>query len=112
MGTKAELTNGRRISGYENALAPSTDFAVRPGMTASQVSARVNSARMPATASQASTPAPERKPMTSAVSTTTTTDIAMAASEVITCAHSTELRAIGIEWNRSKMPLCRSPKSR
>ena len=43
---------------------------------------------------------------------TTATDIAMAASEVITCAHSTEERAIGIEWNRSKIPLCRSRKSR
>ena len=90
VGTKAELTNGRRISGYENALAPSTDFAVSPGITASQVSARVNSARMPATASHASTPAPERNPKSRAATMTTTTDIAMAASEVITCAHSTE----------------------
>ena len=112
VGTKAELTNGRRISGYENALAPSTDFAVSPGITASQVSARVNSARMPATASHASTPAPERNPKSRAATMTTATDIAMAASEVITCAHSTEDRAIGIEWNRSKIPLCRSPKSR
>src|SRR5690349_3918899 len=52
VGTNAELMNGRKISGYENALAPSTDFAVSPGITAIQVSARVNRARMPATASQ------------------------------------------------------------
>ena len=36
----------------------------------------------------------------------------MAASEVSTCAHSAEDRAIGMEWNRSKIPLCRSRKSR
>ena len=108
----AELTNGRRISGYENALAPSTDFAVSPGITASQVSARVNSPRMPATASHANTPAPERKPKSRAATTTTATDIAMAASEVSTCAHSTLDRAIGIDWKRSKIPLCMSKNSR
>ena len=43
---------------------------------------------------------------------TTMTDKAMAASEVITCAHNTDDRAIGIEWDRSKMPLCMSRKSR
>src|SRR5215204_5291738 len=51
VGTKAELMNGRKISGYENATAPSADFADRPGMMAIQVSARVNRIRMPATAS-------------------------------------------------------------
>src|SRR5947207_7624945 len=54
VGTKAELTNGRKISGYANALAPSTELAVRPGITASQVSARVNRTRMPATVSHPS----------------------------------------------------------
>src|SRR5579864_2931342 len=49
VGTKAELMKGRKISGYENALAPSMDFAVRPGMTAIQVNAKVNRIRMPAT---------------------------------------------------------------
>src|SRR5215468_9995187 len=58
VGAKAELMNGRKMSGYENALAPSTDFAVRPGITAIQVNASVNRTRMPATASQPSTPAP------------------------------------------------------
>ena len=43
VGTNAELMNGRKMSGYENALAPSTDFAVSPGMTASHVSASMNS---------------------------------------------------------------------
>ena len=33
-------------------------------------------------------------------------------SEVSTCAHSTDDRAIGMEWNRSKMPLCRSVNNR
>jgi len=28
------------------------------------------------------------------------------ASEVRTCPHSTDERAIGIEWNLSKLPLC------
>ena len=67
---------------------------------------------MPATASQASTPAPERKPMTRATPTTTTSEITLATSEVSTCAHSTPDRAIGMDWNRSKMPLCMSVKSR
>src|SRR5512139_3381210 len=90
VGTNAELMNGRKMSGYENAVAPSTRFAVRPGITASHVNARVNRIRMPATASHASTPAPERKPMRRATSTTTATDIRMATSEVSTCAHSTD----------------------
>ena len=81
-------------------------------MTASHVSARVNRIRMPATASHASTPAPERKPMRRATSTTATSEIRLAASEVSTCAHSTDDRAIGRDWNRSKMPLCISRKSR
>ena len=81
-------------------------------MTAIHVNARVNRIRMPATASHASTPAPEWKPMSRATSTTTTTEIGLATSEVSTCAHSTDDRAIGIDWNRSKMPLCVSRKSR
>src|SRR5690606_7218393 len=50
------------MSGYENALAPSTVFADSPAITASQVSARVNKSRMPATASHSSALAPERNP--------------------------------------------------
>ena len=81
-------------------------------MTASQVNAKVNRIRMPATASQASTPAPERKPMRRATPTTTTTEIRLATSEVSTCAQSTDDRAIGMDWKRSKMPLFMSMKSR
>src|SRR5215211_2323338 len=112
VGTNAELLNGSKISGYANALAPSTDFAERPGMTAIQVNARVNTMRMPATASHASTLASERKPMRRATSTTTPSEIKLATSEVNTCAHSTEDRVIGMDWNRSKMPLFISRKSR
>ena len=36
----------------------------------------------------------------------------MATSEVSTCAHSTDDRAIGMDWKRSKMPLFMSMKSR
>src|SRR3984957_7010527 len=108
VGTKAELTNGRKMIGYEKAAAPSVDFADKPAITAIQVSASVNSTRRPATASQASTPADERKPMRSATRTMATTEIALDTSEVRTCPHSTDERAIGIEWNLSKMPLCRS----
>src|SRR5215467_3316790 len=97
VGTNAELMKGRKMSGYAKAAAPSTDFAVRPGMTASHVSARVNRNRMPATASHASAPADERKPMRSATSTTTTTEIPLATTEVSTCPHSADERAIGIE---------------
>ena len=67
---------------------------------------------MPAIASQASTPAPERKPISRATPTTTTSEIRLASSEVSTCDHSTDDRAIGIDWNRSKMPPFISRKSR
>src|SRR6266536_3996547 len=112
VGTNAELTKGREMSGKEKALTPSADFADRPGITAIHVNARVNTIRMPATASHASTPAPERKPMRRATRTTTTSEIRLATSEVSTCAHSTDDRAIGMDWNRSKMPLFISRKSR
>src|SRR6187397_3695136 len=61
VGTNAELMNGRKISGYENALAPSTVLADRPAITAIHVRDRVNRIRMPATASQPSTLVPVRK---------------------------------------------------
>ena len=67
---------------------------------------------MPATAIHASTPAPERNPMMRATPTTITSDTRLATSEVRTCAHSEDDRAIGMEWNRSKMPPLRSRKSR
>src|SRR5215467_944186 len=108
VGTNAALMKGRKMRGYEKATAPSMVFADNPAITAIQVSASVNSTRMPATASHASTPADERKPMRSAARTMTTTEIALDTSEVRTCPHSTDERAIGIDWNLSKMPLCRS----
>jgi len=46
--------------------------------------------------------------MRSATRTMATTEIALDTSEVRTCPHSTDERAIGIERNLSKMPLCRS----
>src|SRR5262249_5104138 len=97
VGTNAELMNGRKMSGEENALAPSTDFAERPGITAIQVNERVNRIRMPPTASHVRTPAPERNPIRRATRTTTTSEIRLATSEVSTCAHSTDERAIGID---------------
>src|SRR5690242_10640338 len=112
VGTNAELMNGRKMIGYEKAAAPSTDFADNPAITAIHVSASVNRRRMPATASHASTPADERKPIRSATRTTTTTEIALATSEVSTCPHSTDERASGMDWNRSKMPRCMSRKIR
>ena len=112
VGTKAELMNGRKMIGYANAPAPSAVFAVRPGITAIQVNAKMNRIRMPPTSSQAVTPAPDRNPMRSATSTTTTIEIRFAASEVSTCAHSTPDRAIGMDWNRSKIPPCTSENSR
>src|SRR5436190_21422226 len=112
VGTNAELTNGRKMIGYEKAAAPSVDFADNPAITAIQVSVSVNRSRMPATASHASTPADERKPMRNATRTMTTTEIALDTNEVRTCPHSTDERAIGIEWNLSKMPLCRSVNRR
>src|SRR3984893_5453723 len=81
VGTNAELTNGRKTSGYEKALAPSTEEAASPAITAIRVSAGVNGTRMPARASHASTPAGERKPMRSATRTITTTEIALDTKE-------------------------------
>ena len=108
VGTKAALMNTRKMIGYEKAAAPSVELADNPTSTASQVSASVNRRRMPATASHACTPADERKPMRIATRMMTPTEIPLDASEVRTCPHSTDERAIGIEWNLSKMPLCRS----
>ena len=67
---------------------------------------------MPMTASQASAPAPERNPIGSAMSTTITSEIRVETTVVSTCAHSTLERPIGSDWNRSKIPVCRSEKSR
>src|SRR6478609_4158592 len=83
------------------------DFAVSPGMTASQVSARVNSPRMPAAASQAAGSAPVRKPISRAIRMTKASVIALDTSEVITCPHSTDDRATGIECSRATIPVCR-----
>src|SRR5215467_6320696 len=77
VGTNAELMNGRKMIGYEKAAAPSTEFADSPAITAIQVSASVNSPRMPATASHATSPADERKPMRNATRTMTATVIAL-----------------------------------
>src|SRR5918996_285623 len=112
VGTNAELTKGRKMIGYENAVAPSVEDADSPAITATHVNASVNSTRIPATASHASTPADERKPMRSPTRTMITTEMALDTSEVRTCPHSTDERAIGMEWNRSKMPLCMSLNSR
>jgi len=60
VGTNAELMNGRKRIGYAKALAPSTDFADRPAITAIQVKASVNRANIPAMASYDSIPADER----------------------------------------------------
>src|SRR4051812_46320138 len=97
VGTNAELMNGRKISGYENALAPSIDFAVSPGIIASQVSANMNSKSIPATSSHSSMPALGRKPMMTATRIITTTVMVFETSDVSTCAHSIDERATGIE---------------
>ena len=50
--------------------------------------------------------------MSRATTVTTTSEIRLATTEVRTCAHNTDERAIGIDWNRSKMPPCMSRKIR
>jgi len=50
--------------------------------------------------------------MSSATSTTTTSETRLATTDVSTWAHSTDEWVIGIDWNRSKMPLVMSRKSR
>src|SRR5690349_5764865 len=97
VGTKAELMNGRKMSGYENALAPSMEVAVRPGITASHVRASMNNPSMPVTSSHSQTLAPGRKPMRRATRIITTTDMELETSDVSTCAHNTDERATGIE---------------
>ncbi|MNT69986.1 hypothetical protein D3C72_2083390 [compost metagenome] len=63
------------MSGYENALAPSIDFAFKPGITASQVKASMKSRSTPMTASHSRAPALERNPMSSATPKITITEI-------------------------------------
>src|SRR3984893_18896397 len=87
VGTNAELIKGRKIIGYEKAVAPSVDLAVSPAITATQVKASVNNARMPTTASHDRMPADERKPIINATRMMTTTEIAVETSEVSTCPH-------------------------
>ena len=67
---------------------------------------------MPATASHPSTLVPVRKPRIRATPMTITSDAMLATSEVSTCAHSELDRAMGMDWNRSKIPPCRSRKRR
>src|SRR6516162_7979771 len=112
VGTNAELIKGRKMSGYAKAAAPSVDFAVSPGITATQVKASVNNARMPATASHGRMPADERKPIINATRMMTTTEIALETSEVRTCPHSMVEGAIGMERNLSKIPRCTSVNKR
>src|SRR5579884_2881793 len=112
VGTNAELIKGRKTSGYEKAAAPSVVFAVNPGITATQVSASVNNARMPATASHDRMPADERKPINNATRMMTTTEIALETSEVSTCPHSMVEGAIGMERKRSMIPFCTSINKR
>src|SRR5260370_25111462 len=112
VGTNAELIKGRKIIGYEKAVATSVVFAVSPGITATQVKASVNNARMPTTASHDRMPADERKPIINATRMMTTTEIALETSEVRTCPHSMVEGAIGIERNRSIIPLCTSVNKR
>src|ERR1700694_4114807 len=104
VGTNAELTKGRKTIGYEKAVAPSVEDAVSPAITATHVNASVNSRRIPATASHDGRPADERKPMRSPTRMMITTEMALDTTEVSTCPHSTEERAIGMEWAPSKMP--------
>src|SRR5258706_6876918 len=112
VGTNAELIKGRKISGYEKAEAPSIDLAVSPGITATQVRASVNNARMPTTASHDRMPADERKPISNATSMMTTNEIALETSEVRTCPHSRVDGAIGMERKRSMIPRCTSVNKR
>src|SRR5437879_1155937 len=88
VGTNAELIKGRKISGYEKAVAPSIDLAASPAITATQVKASVNNARMPTTASQDRMLASDRKPIMSATRMMTASDSALETSEVSTCPHS------------------------
>src|SRR4249920_1310928 len=89
-----------------------TWVAVIPGLTATQVKASVNNARMPTTASHDWMPADERKPIINATRMMTTTEIALETSEVRTCPHSMVEGAIGMERNRSMIPRCTSVNKR
>ena len=57
-------------------------------------------------------PAPERNPIATATRTTNTSEIRFAINEVNTWPHKTAERAIGIDWNRAKIPLETSVNSR
>ena len=72
----------------------------------------MNTVRIPATVSHAVGPAGERKPISRATPTTSATETRFATSEVSTCAQRALARAIGIAWNRSKIPAFTSVNSR
>ncbi|MNJ04010.1 hypothetical protein D3C73_1645800 [compost metagenome] len=67
---------------------------------------------MPITPSHAATLAPVRNPIRNPTAKMIASVMMFATRDVITCAHSTLDRAIGMEWNRSKMPDCMSVKRR
>ncbi len=50
--------------------------------------------------------------MATATSTMITSEIPLETSDVRTCAHSTDDRGIGMDWNRSKMPFFISVNNR
>lgn len=112
VGTNAELMNGKKMRGYANALAPSIVFALRPGITASQVSANIKSRRIPITASHSKILALERKPIMRAIRIIMATEIAFETIEVSTCPHRIADRLIGIELNLVMIPFCISVNKR
>jgi hypothetical protein len=97
VGTKAELTNGRKTKGYANARAPSVVFAISPGIIANHVSARVNITSIAIITTHSNIPAFERNPIMYATKMIITIDIVLETSEVNTCAHNIDERDKGME---------------
>ena len=85
-------------------LAVSTVLATRPSATQSQVRAKLIMVSTPNTPSQASGPAGDRKPISSATRNTTTLIIKDCRTPPTTWEVSTDGRKIAIVRNRAMMP--------
>ena len=111
VGTNAERMKSRKIAGRRRRWRPARDVAVRPGITASQVRARVNSTRMPdLEPGQEAGSRPEPHQQSHQDDQHEGEEIGD--QEVSTCAQRIDERAIGIDWKRSRMPPETSRKSR
>ena len=107
-GTNAVLTYGMNMSTNVTELAASALCASRPTAAASQDSARMNSTIIPAAPAQPATEASGRQPTARPTPITSAVAIRLRSRLAVMCPTSTEEPLIGMDRNRSTMPLLMS----